>query len=139
MAQELTGTQGVQPAAAGVSWQGDILHAAEQGKTFAASLGFPDPHCEEIALVATELASNLIRHASGGTIHFLPIGGEGRQGIEIRSVDNGPGIPAAIRDRIFYPLVSGREGGTGLGLTLAQTFIQHHHGVIEVESQPGRT
>jgi two-component system, NtrC family, nitrogen regulation sensor histidine kinase GlnL len=59
--------------------------------------------------------------------------------LELQVVDNGPGIPAAIHDRIFYPLVSGREGGTGLGLTLAQTFVQHHHGVIEVESQPGRT
>ena len=53
--------------------------------------------------------------------------------------DNGPGIPASIRDRIFYPLVSGREGGTGLGLTLAQTFIAQHGGTIECESRPGRT
>ena len=53
--------------------------------------------------------------------------------------DNGPGIPDAIRDRIFYPLVSGREGGTGLGLTLAQTFIAQHGGTIECESAPGRT
>ena len=59
--------------------------------------------------------------------------------LELRVLDNGPGIPAAIRDRIFYPLVSGREGGSGLGLTLAQTFVQHHQGVIEVESEPGRT
>ena len=44
-----------------------------------------------------------------------------------------------IRDRIFYPLVSGREGGSGLGLTLAQTFVQQHHGLIECDSQPGRT
>ncbi|MBI2732454.1 MAG: PAS domain-containing sensor histidine kinase [Aquabacterium sp.] len=48
--------------------------------------------------------------------------------------DNGPGIPEAIRDRIFYPLVSGREGGSGLGLTLAQTFVQQHQGTIECES-----
>jgi len=53
--------------------------------------------------------------------------------------DNGPGIPDTIRDRIFYPLVSGREGGTGLGLTLAQTFIAQHNGTIECESAPGRT
>jgi len=59
--------------------------------------------------------------------------------LELQVVDNGPGIPAAILDRIFYPLVSGREGGSGLGLTLAQTFVQHHHGAIEVESEPGRT
>jgi two-component system nitrogen regulation sensor histidine kinase GlnL len=53
--------------------------------------------------------------------------------------DNGPGIPAAIRDRIFYPLVSGREGGSGLGLTLAQAFIAQHAGSIECESVPGCT
>jgi two-component system nitrogen regulation sensor histidine kinase GlnL len=53
--------------------------------------------------------------------------------------DNGPGIPESIRDRIFYPLVSGREGGTGLGLTLAQTFIAQHGGTIECESRLGRT
>ncbi|MCH8179645.1 MAG: PAS domain S-box protein [Proteobacteria bacterium] len=53
--------------------------------------------------------------------------------------DNGPGIPQDIRDRVFYPLVSGREGGSGLGLTLAQTFVQQHQGTIECESEPGRT
>ena len=53
--------------------------------------------------------------------------------------DNGPGIPDSIRDRIFYPLVSGRDGGSGLGLTLAQTFVQQHQGTIECESEPGRT
>jgi len=59
--------------------------------------------------------------------------------LELHVIDNGPGIPDAIKDRIFYPLVSGREGGSGLGLTLAQTFVQQHHGLIECESQPGCT
>ncbi len=58
---------------------------------------------------------------------------------QIKIIDNGPGIPESIRDRIFFPLVSAREGGSGLGLTLAQTFVHQHHGAIEVESCPGRT
>jgi two-component system, NtrC family, nitrogen regulation sensor histidine kinase GlnL len=62
-----------------------------------------------------------------------------RLALELHIGDNGPGIPPEIRDRIFYPLVSGREGGSGLGLTLAQTFVQQHDGLIEVESQPGKT
>ena len=62
-----------------------------------------------------------------------------RLALELHIEDNGPGIPPEIKDRIFYPLVSGREGGSGLGLTLAQTFVQQHEGLIEVESQPGRT
>jgi two-component system nitrogen regulation sensor histidine kinase GlnL len=59
--------------------------------------------------------------------------------LELQVVDDGPGVPDEIRERIFNPLVSGREGGTGLGLSLAQTFVQYHHGVIEFESRPGRT
>lgn len=59
-----------------------------------------------------------------------------RLALELHIVDNGPGIPAEIRHRIFYPLVSGRDGGSGLGLTLAQTFIEQHLGVIECESRP---
>ena len=53
--------------------------------------------------------------------------------------DNGPGIPVDMRERLFYPLVSGREGGSGLGLTLAQTFVTQHGGTITFDSQPGKT
>jgi len=59
--------------------------------------------------------------------------------VMIQVIDNGPGIPAHLRDKIFYPLVSGRADGHGLGLTLAQDFISQHHGNIEFESEPGRT
>ena len=59
--------------------------------------------------------------------------------LDLHVVDNGPGIPEDIRERIFFPLVSGREGGSGLGLTLAQTFVQQHDGLIECESRPGQT
>ncbi len=62
-----------------------------------------------------------------------------RLALDLHIVDNGPGIPREIQDRIFYPLVSGREGGSGLGLTLAQTFVQQHLGLIECESRPGQT
>ncbi len=62
-----------------------------------------------------------------------------RLALELHVIDNGPGVPDSIRDRIFFPLVSGREGGSGLGLTLAQTFVQQHHGLIECDSVPGRT
>ena len=62
-----------------------------------------------------------------------------RLALELQVEDNGPGIPESIRDRIFYPLVSGRDGGSGLGLTLAQTFVQQHLGTVECESEPGKT
>ena len=62
-----------------------------------------------------------------------------RLALELKVIDNGPGIPDTVRERMFYPLVSGREGGSGLGLTIAQNFIQHHHGTIDCSSRPGQT
>ena len=62
-----------------------------------------------------------------------------RLALELHVIDNGPGVPDHIKERIFYPLVTGRDGGSGLGLPLAQTFVQRHHGLIECESVPGRT
>lgn len=62
-----------------------------------------------------------------------------RLALELQVVDDGPGVPEDIRDRIFNPLVSGRDGGSGLGLSLAQTFVHYHRGVIECDSRPGRT
>jgi two-component system nitrogen regulation sensor histidine kinase GlnL len=59
--------------------------------------------------------------------------------LELQVIDDGPGVPEDIRERIFNPLVSGRDGGSGLGLSLAQTFVHYHRGVIECDSRPGRT
>jgi two-component system nitrogen regulation sensor histidine kinase GlnL len=62
-----------------------------------------------------------------------------RLALMVNIIDNGPGIPDQLKDKIFFPLVSGREGGHGIGLTIAQTFVSQHHGTIEVESRPGET
>ena len=78
------------------------------------------------------LRTRVVRQATFGRQRF-------RLALELHIEDNGPGVPEAIRDRIFHPLVSGREGGSGLGLTLAQTFVQQHQGTIECDSAPGRT
>lgn len=59
--------------------------------------------------------------------------------VMVQIIDNGPGIPQELQDKIFYPLVSGRADGHGLGLTLAQDFVSQHHGSIEFDSEPGRT
>ena len=53
--------------------------------------------------------------------------------------DNGPGVPAELRETLFYPLVTARPGGSGLGLAVAQDLATRHGGLIEFESRPGRT
>ena len=53
--------------------------------------------------------------------------------------DDGPGIPDDLVDSMFYPLVSGRDGGAGLGLSIAQSLVYEHGGIIECTSRPGHT
>ena len=53
--------------------------------------------------------------------------------------DDGPGIPADLQDSVFYPLVTSRPDGTGLGLPAAQELLSRHGGLIEFDSRPGRT
>jgi two-component system nitrogen regulation sensor histidine kinase GlnL len=62
-----------------------------------------------------------------------------RLAVMLQITDDGPGVPTHLKDKIFYPLVSGRADGHGLGLTLAQDFVSQHQGSIEFDSEPGHT
>lgn len=59
--------------------------------------------------------------------------------LDLRVIDNGPGIAEELKERVFDPLVSGREGGSGLGLSIAREFIHQNGGAIDFESVPGQT
>ncbi len=59
--------------------------------------------------------------------------------LEVRVQDNGPGIPADLRKRLFHPFVTTKPQGSGLGLTLVAKLVADHHGQIEFDSEPGRT
>ena len=58
---------------------------------------------------------------------------------QIGILDNGPGIPKKIVDKIFYPMVTASKSGIGLGLSIAQSLIQQHGGLVECSSRPGET
>ena len=59
--------------------------------------------------------------------------------IRVDIVDNGPGVPPQLADSIFFPMVSGRADGSGLGLPIAQSLVQRQGGLIEFTSVPGNT
>ena len=78
------------------------------------------------------LKTRAVSHVTiGSELHKLAV--------RIKIMDNGPGIKPEILDNIFYPLISGRADGSGLGLSIAQTIVKNHGGLIECESQPGAT
>ena len=103
---------------------------------------------EQLIQAILNIARNAAQSTAGsGTIRFQTrvarqvtiVRERHRLALEIRICDAGPGVPEHLKDTIFYPLVTGRDGGTGIGLSLAQNFINRHAGVIEFESAPGNT
>ena len=92
-----------------------------------------------IARNAAQAGATSITLRSRATRQITILKHRRRLALELQVIDDGPGVPEEIQDKVFNPLVSGREGGSGLGLSLAQTFVQYHQGVVEFESRPGRT
>jgi signal transduction histidine kinase len=92
---------------------------------------------ELVYQVAVGLLVNAIQAVGpGGCIEARVLeasGGHG--GFEVR--DDGPGIPEALRERIFQPFVTARPGGVGLGLTFVKRVVHDHRGLVTIESNPG--
>ena len=78
------------------------------------------------------LRTRVLTHTNIGSTNYRLVS-------SIEVVDKGPGVPDAIRETLFYPLVTGRQDGTGLGLALAQELASRQGGLIEYNSKPGRT
>ncbi len=115
----------------------EILHPSNVGtarsgsRILAESLGFAPAACEEIALATTELATNLIKHAQGGTLTLTPLYNGGRVGLEIDSRDSGPGIAdveQALTDRFST------EGTRGTGLGAVNRLMDE----LDITSEQGR-
>ena len=73
-----------------------------------------------------------LRHFTIGHTHHRLV-------LQTEIIDNGPGVPEALQDQIFYPMVTGSAEGTGLGLSIAQSLINQHDGLIKMVSRPGNT
>ena len=62
-----------------------------------------------------------------------------RLAVSVEIIDNGPGIPPGLMETMFYPMISGRPDGSGLGLPITHSIISQHKGMIECDSEPGNT
>ena len=78
------------------------------------------------------LRSRVLSGASIGLVRH-------RMAANLQVEDNGPGVPTELHRTLFFPLVTGRANGTGLGLAVAQDLVTRHGGIVEFESRPGRT
>jgi anti-sigma regulatory factor (Ser/Thr protein kinase)/serine/threonine protein phosphatase PrpC len=108
----------------------DLSSLQQVSKAMAAAIGFSERENEEIVLAATELASNLVRHAGGGTVTLTPLSNNGRSGIQIESVDKGPGIPDI--ERVMTDGFS-TGGSLGYGLGTVNRLMDE----FDIQSPPG--
>jgi signal transduction histidine kinase len=93
---------------------------------------------EQIKQVALNLLLNAVQAMpEGGTLTLRGQNSEDGQWIRISIQDSGMGIPSEDMNKLFDPFFSTKEGGVGLGLSIAHRIIDQHHGKIEVESNPG--
>jgi len=124
----------------------ELVRSHRQFQSIAVSIQSPGTHNAELDPRKMErvfynllLNSCQAAHVSGGHVGIQVAERNGDLTIEI--TDDGPGVEASIRDKLFQPFVSyGKENGTGLGLTIAQKIVQDHHGTLQLESSvPGRT
>ena len=117
----------------------DLVLVRQAVRTWTADLKFSLVEQTKMVTAASELARNTLDYGKGGQV-ILQIVQEGiRRGLRLSFEDNGPGIPDELKETIFYPLVTGRPTGTGLGLTIAQDLVSRNGGLIEFTSEPGRT
>ncbi len=115
-----------------------------------------DPSLPEVTMDAAQiqqallnLLQNAVQAIAGGhgcitlrtrTRRQFTTGGKRfRTAIELSVTDDGPGVPAELKETLFYPMVTGRAGGTGLGLSIAHNIARSHQGRIDCESAPGNT
>lgn len=103
---------------------------------------------DQLVQVVLNIVSNAIRVLAGNGIirlrtrilrQFTIQQTRYRHVVKADVCDNGPGVPEALRDKLFLPMVSGHAEGSGLGLAIAQSLIGRHNGIIQYESVPGNT
>jgi signal transduction histidine kinase len=123
-----------------------VLNAKARGKSAAITVSVPAdlPKARGFVGELNQIWANLIDNAldaipNGGRVDVAAERGQG--GVVVRVIDNGPGIPPEIHDRLFEPFFTTKAvgQGTGLGLEIVQRLVKHNDAKIEIESTPGRT
>jgi signal transduction histidine kinase len=95
--------------------------------------------CEQVFLNLVQNAYEAMGGDGGSLrVEVSDVHLHGRNGVQVRLKDTGPGIPAEMREQIFNPFVTTKKTGVGLGLSIVSKIVDEHHGTIRLEDGDGR-
>ncbi len=120
--------------AVAANWSGPPVHIERRYEENLPLVPLEENFCEQIFINLAQNAYEAMSENGGGSLRMSIARArrDGRQGIEVRVADSGPGIPAELREQIFNPFVTTKKTGVGLGLSLVSRIVDEHHGAIEL-------
>lgn len=114
-------------------WKGPEIRVEKQFEPNLPPVELDEGLCEQAFVNIAQNAYDAMS-ASGGLLRVgIATSGGGRDGIDVRIEDSGPGIPAELREQMFNPFVTTKKNGVGLGLSIVSKIMDGHHGWIRVE------
>lgn len=122
------------------AWKGEPVKVEKEYDPNLPAIALDESLCEQAFVNIVQNAYDAM--SAGGVLHLTVKKSQtaGRDGVEVRIADSGPGIPAELREQIFNPFVTTKKTGVGLGLSIVSKIVDGHHGTIRVEngdSNPG--
>jgi nitrogen-specific signal transduction histidine kinase len=120
------------------SWHGAAIHVEKEYQADLPLVALDESLCEQAFVNVVQNAYDAMG-ASGGRLRVKITSSQmsERRGVEVRIVDDGPGIPPGLREQIFNPFVTTKKDGVGLGLSIVSKIMDGHHGSIRVEDTSG--
>jgi nitrogen-specific signal transduction histidine kinase len=115
-------------------WKGEPVRVEKNYEANLPPVAIDESLCEQAFLNIVQNAYDAMS-TTGGVLKVSAAKSqvEGREGVEVRLADTGPGIPAELREQIFNPFVTTKKTGVGLGLSIVSKIMDGHRGLIRVE------
>ena len=115
-------------------WKGEPVQVEKEYAPNLPAVAVDESLCEQAFLNIVQNAYDAMS-ATGGLLRVTAAKSRanGRDGVEVRIEDTGPGIPQELREQIFNPFVTTKKTGVGLGLSIVSKIMDGHHGFIRVE------
>jgi signal transduction histidine kinase len=117
-------------------WQGAPVRVEKEFEAYLPPVALDEALCEQAFVNIVQNAYDAMNPGGGAlTVRIAKAHSAGREGVEVRIEDTGPGIPRELQEQIFNPFVTTKKTGVGLGLSIVSKIIDGHHGSIRIQDR----